>query len=213
MTSINNFENIEFEEETEKKSRAWELLDSLKNKKPGKFRFVLKKKYIAVASLVLMLCGAIYVNYLYTSGELDKLIPTGKNYGDSILVGGDIEDGELGDAASVFSEARVNRKQTREEAITTMQNLFGAEETDSEQTAALSEKAQTMAANMELETKIESMMKAKGFSDCVVYISEDYADVMVETDGLLETEAAVIKDAIIQETSVPVENIKIIEVD
>lgn len=211
MTSINNFENVEFEEE--KKNRARELLNSIKFKKPGKFKFVLKKKYIAVASLVLMLCGAVYVNYLYSTGELDKLNPVGKNYGDSILVDGDLTDGELGDAASVFSEARVNRKQTREEAITTMQNLFGAEETDSEQASALSAKAETMAANMELETKIESMMKAKGFKDCVVYISEDYADVMVETEGLLETEAALIKDAIIQETSVPVENIKIIEVD
>ena len=39
-----------------------------------------------------------------------------------------------------------------------------------------------------------------------------YADVMVQTEGLLETEAALIKEAIIQETTVPVENISIVEV-
>ena len=66
--------------------------------------------------------------------------------------------------------------------------------------------------NMELETKIESIIKAKGFDDCIVYISGDYADVMVQTDGLLQTEAALIKEAIIQETAVPVENISIVEV-
>ena len=65
---------------------------------------------------------------------------------------------------------------------------------------------------MELETKIESIIKAKGFDDCIVYISGDYADVMVQTEGLLETEAALIKEAIIQETAVPVENISIVEV-
>ncbi len=65
---------------------------------------------------------------------------------------------------------------------------------------------------MELETKIESIIKAKGFDDCIVYISGDYADVMVQTDGLLQTEAALIKEAIIQETAVPVENISIVEV-
>lgn len=65
---------------------------------------------------------------------------------------------------------------------------------------------------MELETKIESIIKAKGFDDCIVYISGDYADVMVQTEGLLETEAALIKEAIIQETTVPVENISIVEV-
>ena len=36
---------------------------------------------------------------------------------------------------------------------------------------------------------------------------------MVETDGLLATEAALIKEAIVQETSVPVENISIVEVN
>ena len=36
---------------------------------------------------------------------------------------------------------------------------------------------------------------------------------MVQTEGLLPTEAAVIKEAIIQETSVPVENISIVEVN
>ena len=57
------------------------------------------------------------------------------------------------------------------------------------------------------------MIKAKGFEDCIVYISGGYADVMVQTEGLLPTEAAVIKEAIIQETSVPVENISIVEVN
>ena len=60
---------------------------------------------------------------------------------------------------------------------------------------------------MELEEYIKD-----GFDDCIVYISGDYADVMVQTEGLLETEAALIKEAIIQETTVPVENISIVEV-
>ena len=79
--------------------------------------------------------------------------------------------------------------------------------------ASLSQKAEEITANMELENKIESMIKAKGFNDCIVYISGEYADVMVETDGLLATEAALIKEAIVEETSVPVENISIVEVN
>jgi stage III sporulation protein AH len=57
------------------------------------------------------------------------------------------------------------------------------------------------------------MIKAKGFDDCIVYISGNYADVMVATEGLLPTEAAVIKEAIVKETSVPAENISIVEVN
>ncbi|MBQ3560804.1 MAG: SpoIIIAH-like family protein, partial [Oscillospiraceae bacterium] len=95
----------------------------------------------------------------------------------------------------------------------TIENLYGIAEDDAEQVSALAEKAGEITANMELETKIESMIKAKGFEECIVYISGEYADVMVQTEGLMPTEAAVIKEAIIQETSVPVENISIVEVN
>ena len=120
--------------------------------------------------------------------------------------------GEVSDVASYFSEARISRQQSRDEAVQTIQNLVAADATE-DQMASLSQKAEEITANMELENKIESMIKAKGFNDCIVYISGEYADVMVETDGLLATEAALIKEAIVQETSVPVENISIVEVN
>lgn len=86
-------------------------------------------------------------------------------------------------------------------------------EVDEEQRAAMTSKANQIATDIETEGKIENLIKAKGFEDCMVYISEDSADVMVKTDGLLANEAAVIKDIIIQTTDIPVENVKILEVN
>ena len=153
---------------------------------------------------------------MYTTVELNPRLEAEKNYGDSNLVGKkndkNKEDESAGTAASYFSEARVSRQQSRDEAVQTIQNLYNSGENDETQTASLIQKAEEITANMELETKIESIIKAKGFDDCIVYISGDYADVMVQTEGLLETEAALIKEAIIQETTVPVENISIVEV-
>lgn len=209
MTSINNYESVELataDVETKKKP-----FDFIKKIKKPKFHFVIKKKYIALASLVLMLSAAVYVNYLYTSGELDIVTGASKNYGDSILVDGEAEN-VAADIGEYFSAARLSRQQLREEAVETIKNLYVSEDIDNEQTVSLTQKAEEITTNMELENKLESMIKAKGINDCVVYISDNYADVMVETEGLLETEAAVIKDAIIKETSVPVENISIVEV-
>ena len=209
MTSINNYESVELpvEEKTEKKN----ALDFIKKLKGKKFDFVIKKKHIAVASMVLMLSGAVYVNYLYAAGDIDNFVEAGKNYGDSILVEGKTDE-KITDTAAYFSEARVSRQQSRDEAVATIENLYGSAEENAQQVSVLAEKASEIASNMELETKIESMIKAKGFDDCIVYISGEYADVMVQTEGLLPTEAAVIKEAIIQQTSVPVENISIVEV-
>ena len=212
MTSISNYESVELpeiEEKTEKKG----IFGFAKDIKKRKFSFNLKKKHIAMASLVLMLAAAVYINYLYSVGDLDGLIAADKNYGDSILVGEENKNaGEVSDVASYFSEARISRQQSRDEAVQTIQNLVAADATE-DQMASPSQKAEEITANMELENKIESMIKAKGFNDCIVYISGEYADVMVETDGLLATEAALIKEAIVQETSVPVENISIVEVN
>ena len=210
MTSINNYESVElpFEPQKEKKS----FLGFFKNLKEKNFRFSIKKKHIAVTSMVLMLSAAVYVNYLYAAGNMEDFLETGKNYGDSILVEGTASE-EIADSSAYFSQARVSRQKSRDEAVATIENLYGIAKEDSEDISVLAEKAEEIAFNMELENKIESIMKAKGFEDCIVYISGEYADVMVQTEGLLPTEAAVIKEAIIQETSVPVENISIVEVN
>lgn len=209
MTSITNYESVELPVEPEKEKKK--IFDFIKNFKTKKLNFSLKKKHIAVASMVLMLSCAVYINYLYASGNIEDFVDTGKNYGDSILVEGNANE-EITDVSAYFSEARVSRQKSRDEAVATIENLYGVAEDDSEQVSVLAEKAGEIAENMELENKIETIIKAKGFEDCIVYISGDYADVMVQTEGLLPTEAAVIKEAIIQETSVPVENISIVEV-
>lgn len=210
MTSISSYESVELPVEAIREKKK--LSDFIKNIKGKKFSIKVKKKHIAVASMLLMLTGAVYVNYLYASGNYEGIIGTGKNYGDSILVEGNADE-EITSAASYFSEARVSRQKSRDEAVATIENLYVSAEGDSEEVSVLAEKAGEIAANMELENKIETMIKAKGFEECIVYISGGYADVMVQTEGLLPTEAAVIKEAIIQETSVPVENISIVEVN
>ncbi len=209
MTSITNYESVELSEPIKnEKKKPFDFIKKFKGKKLG---FSVKKKHIAVASMMLMLSAAVYINYLYAAGDIDS-VETGKNYGDSILVDSSAEE-SITDVSAYFSEARVSRQQSRDEAVATIENLYDVAKEDSSEVAVLAEKAGEIAANMELETKVESLIKAKGFDECIVYISGEYADVMVHTDGLLPTEAAVIKEAIIKETSVPVENISIVEVN
>ena len=188
MTSINNYESVVLPETPQKEKKS--IFGFIKDIKDKKFDFRIKKKHIAVTSMVLMLSAAVYINYLYAAGDIEDFVETGKNYGDSILVEGSAEE-EITDTAAFFSEARISRQQSRDDAVATIENLYVSAENEEEQVSVLAEKASQIVSNMELETKIESIIKAKGFSDCIVYISGEYADVMVETEGLLPTEAAV----------------------
>ena len=68
---------------------------------------------------------------------------------------------------------------------------------------------------METENKIESLVKAAGFKDCVVYLDGNNANIVVKTgnkDGLMASEAAKIKDILLSEVSVANENIRIFDV-
>jgi len=65
----------------------------------------------------------------------------------------------------------------------------------------------------ESESKIESLIKAQGFEDCVVYLDGETASIVVRSDGLLSSEAAQIKDILLSEVEVASENIRIFEVE
>ncbi len=188
---------------------------------------VLNKKHIILAALVLALGVAVYLNFVFA--DKNKLVeqgglPADKNYGDAELVndkdgenGGETgEEGQTVSASSYFEEARLSRTRARDEAIATLQQIFtdidaGTEEGE-EQAAEATMKALGIAQSIESESKIENLILAKGYDDCLVYITDTSADVVVKTDGLLANEVAVIKDIILSETNLAAENIKILEV-
>ena len=133
-------------------------------------------------------------------------LETDKNYGDSQYV----DIGE--DADAFFAEAKISRQKTRDEAVQTLKNLIESDAITPEQRTELALKTTSMAEAIEKEGKIENLIKAKGFKDCMVYYDTQRVDVIVKTEGLLTNEVAQMKDIIVKEVTVPDENIAIIEV-
>ena len=57
-------------------------------------------------------------------------------------------------------------------------------------------------------------IKAAGFEDCVVYLDGDTANIVVKSpEGLIDSEAAQIKDILLGEVDVANENIRIFDVE
>ena len=65
---------------------------------------------------------------------------------------------------------------------------------------------------IEDESKIETLIKAKGFENCVVYLDDESANVVVQTSGLAVEQAAQIKNIVLSEKDIKAENITIQEV-
>ena len=176
-----------------------------------RMNMIVGKKQIVLAALVLCLSLAVYLNWVYSGNDLElpvtTVVESDKNYGDSQYV--NISE----DSEAFFAEAKISRQKTRDEAVQTLKNLIESDAITPEQRTELALQTTAMATAIEKEGKIENLIKAKGFNDCMVYYDTERVDVIVKTSGLLNNEVAQMKDIIVKEVTVPVENIAIIEVN
>ncbi len=184
-----------------------------------------------MGALVLALSVAVYLNWQFAkSGSdfttTDSLSASG-NYGDAEYVNGSGDgssksDEELGEKEETsapvekgeeyFAESRTNRQKSRDEALDKLQKSLKDTTISEEEKKSLTNSLSYMVKAVETEGKIESLIKAKGYSDCLVYINNEKADAVVKTDGLNEDTANQIKEIIIREAGVKAENITITEV-
>ena len=89
--------------------------------------------------------------------------------------------------------------------------LKDAELTDEDKELATA-KALEVSRQMESEANIETLVKAKGFADCLAIVDTDSVKVVVKTQGLDAEQAAQIKNIILEETGVLAENVSVGEV-
>ena len=79
--------------------------------------------------------------------------------------------------------------------------------------AQANEAIQTMAAYTIAEANIENLVTAKGYADCVAFLSDGSISVVVSNGGaaLTETDTARISEIVQEETGLSASQIKIIE--
>ena len=104
-----------------------------------------------------------------------------------------------------FASARLSRQQARDSAMTLLKEA-------PEESAAITEKIQTLANSMMAESRIENLVTAKGYADCVALIGENSVSVVVATEeGKLEaSDVARIMDIVKGETAFSQNQIKIV---
>lgn len=69
----------------------------------------------------------------------------------------------------------------------------------------------TLSQRVEKEMVVENLIKAKGFEDAVIFISNDFANVVVKSSGLQQKQVSQITDIVTKTTGIPIEKITIIE--
>ncbi len=185
------------------------------------------KKNVIIASVLVFVCAGIYMNWNYTANEqaiaLEDTLNHDKLLDDTMLVLNPDNSAALEAASedfgsldtqttSYFAAVRLSRQQSRDSAVTLLQEAMAYGEE-----ASLTSSTQELEELVEIalcEAQIESLVIAKGYADCVAYMTEDGISVAVATpeSGLAETDIALISDIVLTQSDYSLDDIHIIEV-
>lgn len=175
-----------------------------------KFNFIVGKKQIIVASLVLILGVAIYLNWQFASSDkaltvadvLGSNQQTSSNpkYGEAQLV--DSNKNSSSSDEDYFTRARMDKKASYDEASDALNTILAKTDISDEERANATAQSIKISEMSQKETSIEEQVKAKGFDDCVAYVENDRVNVTVKCGEINAQQAAQIKDIIINTTGV-----------
>lgn len=176
------------------------------------------KKRVVIASVLLLVGTAVYLNWRYT----DQVEDSSRVLGESTLVNaGEKADQPVDQPVEIptaveesdyFATARLSRKQARDTAISMLQEAETDKNADAATLNEASQTLQVLAAYTVAESQIESLVTAKGYTDCVAFMGAESISVVVSApDGLDVTDVARIKDIVVSETNYAPEQIKIVE--
>lgn len=177
------------------------------------------KKNLVASALLVTVCLGIYANWTYTqdqqTADFTDTLSEEKLLSEDMLVMAESENAaEIESTASdYFAAVRLSRQEARDSAVTLLQEAMAysgenADTTESGQT--LDEIVQTALC----EAQIESLVVAKGYTDCVAYIGNDGISVAVAAPegGLQQTDAALIADVVMSQLDYTMDQIRVVEV-
>ncbi len=194
---------------------------------------VLKKNQIIITTLALMIAIAGYLNY---SGKLFGSSDTGSKEAATDMVNQELLDiseediagtedilsmdsevegtpGESvltsGSADNTIAQAKVTREQVRAQNKETLQALIDNTSLGEEEKSDAVAQMVKITELAEQELAIETLMSAKGFSESVVSLTEDSADIVVNAAELTDANRAQIEDIVTRKTNIEPENIVI----
>ena len=178
------------------------------------------KKNLVAAAVLVTVCTGIYVNWLYTeqntAKDLTDVVDAQKVMSDdTLLLSSDeavLADSTATTSTDYFAAVRLSRQQARDSAVSLLQEAmsYSQDPEASKSNDQLEELVQLALC----EAQIESLVIAKGYEECVAYISDGGISVAVAMPegGLKQEDVAVIADIVMMQTDFDMQNIRVVEV-
>lgn len=182
------------------------------------------KRNLTVLTVVLFVAAAVYFNWSYNQqfgaadadmvmAEDDAMEKAGIKEKGAVDPNSDSPETEQ-TASDYFAQARLTRQQSRDEALSLLESASAADGASQETIDSAMTAIAAMATDSMTETRIENLLLAKGYADCVAYITGDSISVAVPApqEGLTTAQVAAITDVITSDTDFTAAQLKIVEI-
>lgn len=177
------------------------------------------KKNLVAAALLVTVCVGIYANWSYTQDQqtlgLTDTLNEEKILSEDMLVMAD--DAQIEEVQTTvddyFSAVRLSRQEARDGAVTMLQEAMAYTD-DENQKEASNDTLENIVQTALCEAQIESLVIAKGYTDCVAYIGDNGISIAVAAPegGLQQTDVALIADIVMSQSDYSMEKIRVVEV-
>lgn len=127
--------------------------------------------------------------------------------GDNVLTSSNVSN------ADFALEAKINREQVRQQNKEDLMDVINSTALSDKEKQAAVDKMVTLTDIAQRESDAEMLLEAKGFTDVVVSITEDGADVILNMGDITDAKCAQIEDIVKRKTKVSPENITITPIE
>lgn len=165
------------------------------------------KRSIIIATVLVFVCAAVYLNWSYNNRRDDT----------AGVMNTDEEQQTAQDTQAdddYFAQARLTRQTSRDEALTLLETAASGEGASQDTIDSAMDAIAAMAQWSMMETQIENLLIARDFADCVAYMTDDGVTVAVPApaEGLSEADVARITETITAETDYDASQLRVIEI-
>ena len=186
----------------------------------------IKKRHVVLATLVLALSAAVFLNWQLSGGDGVYNTPTNRELGavtyvnnnmdsstDEMQVNADLSLDESNLSKSqieYFAQCRTERQKTQDEVKTMAMQILELSDSSDEAKEDAVEQLNKLEEMFLSQNRIESTLKAKGFTECLCTLSQNSCTVIVPENELEDNSALIIKACVDEVADLPFENISIV---
>ncbi|MDD6806889.1 MAG: SpoIIIAH-like family protein [Oscillospiraceae bacterium] len=187
---------------------------------------ILKKSQIITASLLIALCGAVFVNWYYSRpsstsvgnlGEAELVNATATSTKSTTDKSNEKNKNETTKAVTkknsvneYFASSKLRRESAHDKARATLNAVITNKDSSKDAVMNATSELTNLSNLIKKEADLENIITAKLGSECVVILDEQKAEVIIANSVLKGNALSIIQSSVVEQTGLPVNNISII---